>query len=270
MKYSDLDVARLNKMELAYGVKCVEQPPFSPADIVEWTCGKNHSWKASYIEVQIDDGCFQCMPGDIKFKGNGSFAQGMSKTLSDLAVDFDQNNFRNHVYHHDASLHIALASFFFTAVKFEFVLKATSAKHPKLGLREKGRFCFSKSGKEYNTIELIERMSKLGIANIGNFVIQGVTKKKALDRYEMLTEEMQVYVTARNKIAHGYSKYPLTRRGNYNVKIADLIKSFGQSGLSEVYTNTQKFLDISDVLIDLNVNKGELGNRILTDLYYRL
>jgi len=261
MTFPDLDQARLLDIENAYGIKCSKQAPFSPTDLVSWSCKKNHQWIASAVEVQIDCGCYQCDPGDIEVFGNGTFVLNMAKTLSNIVPDFEQQKFTTHAYLPDAALHIALASFFFSAVRTEFVVKAISKKHSELGLYEKKRFCFQRKGRIYSTVDLVERMYKLGEKNIDKFKIHGLTSKEALEKYKDLKAKVVSYVVARNKIAHGYSKYPLSKKGNYHAEIADLIKSFGQNGLDDVYGSSQNFLNISEKLIDDSTGGISLGNR---------
>lgn len=265
MAFAELDAGRLIKIESLFDVRCSHQAPFAPTTLVPWICNsKGHSWTASAIEVQIDGGCFQCVPGDIRVAGNGSFVQSMSKTLSDVVIDFENQQFRpESMYLPDAALHIALASFFFSAVRTEFVLKAQSECHPALGLVN------SATGKEFSTVELVERMFTVGSANIGKFTIPGIATGEALEKYKVLKERVVLYVIARNKIAHGYSKYPVSGKGNYNAQIADLIKSFGNGGLNEVYSTAPKFLDLSERFLDDSPAGISLGNKILWDLFVR-
>ena len=47
---------------------------------------------------------------------------------------------------------------------------------------------------------------------------------------------MDLYIFTRNKIEHGYPKFPVTRSGNFKPDLANLIKSIGAAGLNDVLT----------------------------------
>ncbi len=262
MKFPDLDQQRLGKIESDYNIKCLGTLPFSPTEQVRWQCNsQKHEWTVSAIEVQIDQGCFQCSPQNIKLQGNGAFAQSMATTMATLVRDFETGQFRNYAYLPDAALHLTLASFFFTAVRTEFVLKAMSDQTPGLGLNDPA------NNREFKVPELIDRMFKLASGNIVQFKIPHLPQATALQQYIDLKKSVESYVIARNKIGHGNSKYPTTHSGNYNASISDLIRSFGQDGLDRAYANSSKFLSISETLLDTSPDGIKLGNRILFDLF---
>ena len=185
----------------------------------------------------------------------------MAVTLATLGRDFEKGQFRDYAYLPDAALHLTLASFFFTAVKTEFVLKAMSEQTPGLGLTD------PTNGRDFKVPELLDRMFKLAAGNITQFTIPHLSQAVALQQYTDLKKQVESYVTARNKIGHGYSKYPVSHAGNYNASISDLIRSFGQGGLDKVYSSSSKFLSISESFLDTSSAGIGLGNRILFDLF---
>jgi hypothetical protein len=110
-------------------------------------------------------------------------------------------------------------------------------------------------------------MFKLASGNISQFTIPHLPQTTALQQYTDLKKSVESYIIARNKIGHGYSKYPTSHAGNYNASISDLIRSFGRDGLDSVYSNSSKFLSISEMLLDASTDGIKLGNRILFDLF---
>ncbi|MEZ4740847.1 MAG: hypothetical protein R3B45_00090 [Bdellovibrionota bacterium] len=267
MNYPNLDTAKLTNIETLYYIKCLDNLPFPPDSLVQWECNlKSHQWTASAIEVQIDQGCFQCDPKDIKVRGNGTFSQNMSVTLSKVVNDFEAGAFQMHQYSWDSGIHIILASFFFNAVRTEFVLKELSKNTLGLRLSSPKKFCFW-GGKPYSTVELVERMYKLASSNIPQFTIAGMAHQSAESKYKDLKKSLVDYVVARNKIAHGYSKYPTTKKGRYNLSIGNLLKEICRNGLSDVYKKSSSFIDVSETLLDTSPEGIKMGNRVLHSLF---
>jgi hypothetical protein len=263
MNFSDLDPSDLRAIETKYKVQCLEPLPFKPNNLVRWKCAASHEWIASYIDLQILKRCYQCDPQDIKTWGNGTFAQGMSFTMAKVAADLKAGVIQTHGYHHDSQLHASIAAFFFTAVKNEFSLKVLSANNATLRLGEK-TWWFGPY-RPFSAVQLIERMFKVSEKNIAEFTVAGMTSTDLQTRYRELKKAFVTQVEVRNKIAHGFAFYPVTKKHKYNPKIADTIKLLGAGELEDAYAIGSTFLAVSEKLLNTSAAGINLGNKLLRD-----
>ncbi|MBV2169350.1 MAG: hypothetical protein KUL82_11655 [Bdellovibrio sp.] len=260
---TNIDPVRLSTIEQDFKVSCLTPAPFAPNSLVEWKCKQaGHQWMASYIDLQIYK-CYQCDPQDIEIVGNGSFAQSMSFTVAKLASDFSSGKISNVGYLHNSNLHASIAAFFFTAVRNEFCLKVLSKKHPRLGL---GRKRCLRGYQEYNTVGLVENLYKVAEANISKFSIPGMDVKDFRLKFLELKKAFVKQIEVRNKIAHGFSFYPVTnKKRKYNSQIANEIKSLGAGELENAYAIGSTFMAVAEKLIDDSPNGIKLGNHLLRD-----
>lgn len=265
MTYPDIDNSRVQEIEIKFNVKCVDSTPFKPNDLVRWKCtAKGHEWIASYIDLQILNRCFQCDPKDIEIWGNGTFAQNMSFTIAKLASDLQAGVIQQHSYHHDSQLHASIAAFFFTAVRNEFSLKVMSKENSLLGLGKKKWFC--SSYEQFSTVELVNRMYKAAESNIDKFTISGMGDKEFKEKFKHLKMQFVTQVEVRNKIAHGFSFYPITKKTKkYNPSIADAIRLLGAGELEGAYSVGSTFMAVAEKLLNTSPSGISVGNKLLRD-----
>jgi len=263
MNYTDIDDARLKEIEKKFQVACLNNAPFKPNQLVQWKCVANdHQWVASYIDLQILNRCFQCDPQDIEILGNGTFAQNMSFTMAKVASDFKGGMFQSPSYLHDSHLHVAVAAFFFTCVRNEFELKFISNQYSKLGLgRRKYLFWFEK----FSAVELIHRLYNVSNGNISRFTFTGITNGEFRKRFCELRNQFVKHVEVRNKIAHGFSYYPVTRKGKYAKDAADIVKQLGAGELENAYSVGSTFLAVAEKLMDITPEGVSAGNLLLRE-----